>query len=236
MKETLEMYCNQCEETKGGQGCTSGGVCGKPADVAELQDLLIYTLSGIARVGQDARAKGQDLEKESRFITSMLFSTITNVNFDPQYFRDRIAEAVNVREALKLATGGSYNEDWVNWSGTDYGPKAKQVGIESMGSQDEISLRSLVLYGLKGLAAYYEHANVLGYRDQTVEEFMMDALADLRRSMSVEDLIALVLKTGTVGVTTMALLHQANTETYGTPELSKVNIAVRDRPGIQISG
>jgi hydroxylamine reductase len=105
-----------------------------------------------------------------------------------------------------------------------------------MGSQDEISLRSLVLYGLKGLAAYYEHANVLGYRDQTVEEFMMDALADLRRSMSVEDLIALVLKTGTVGVTTMALLDQANTETYGTPEITKVNIGVRDRPGILISG
>lgn len=230
------MYCNQCEETKGGQGCTSGGVCGKPAEVAELQDLLIYTLSGIARVGQDARAKGQDLGKESRFITSMLFSTITNVNFDPQYFRDRIAEAVNVREALKLATGGYYTEDWVNWSDTDYVSKAKQVGIQSLGTQDEMSLRSLVLYGLKGMAAYYEHANVLGYRDQAVEEFMMDALASVRQPMSVDQLVALTLKTGTVGVTTMALLDKANTETYGIPEITKVNIGVRDRPGILISG
>ncbi|MGE4274718.1 MAG: hydroxylamine reductase [Candidatus Methanomethylophilaceae archaeon] len=229
------MYCNQCEETKGGQGCTTGGVCGKSAQVAELQDLLIYTLAGISYVAKDIREKGEDMEKESRFVTSMLFSTITNVNFDPQYFQDRIAESLALRDDLKSRSGKSYSEDWVNWNG-DYAAKAKEVGIMSMGSEDETSLRSLVLYGLKGMAAYYEHASILGYRDESIEAFMQGALVAIRQPMSVEDLLALVLKTGTVGVTTMALLDQANTETYGKPEITRVNIGVRDRPGILISG
>jgi len=229
------MFCDQCEETKGGTGCTRGGVCGKSAAVAELQDLLLYTLSGIGRVGRDARAKGIDMEEEARFVTSMLFSTITNVNFDDAYFNARIDEARAIRDALREAVGGDYDEDWVVWDG-DYASKAVEVGIQSMGSQDEISLRSLVLYGLKGMAAYYEHATVLGYRDVEVEDFMLEALASLRDPMSVDDLIALVLQTGTVGVQAMALLDKANTETYGVPEITKVDIGVRDRPGILISG
>lgn len=230
------MFCNQCEETKGGTGCTKGGVCGKPADVAELQDLLIYALGGLSKVTIDARKRKIDVGAENRFITSMLFSTITNVNFESEFFVQNILKAVALRDALKQKVGLKYDHDAVNWQPKDLEAKAKEVGILSLGGEDEVSLKSIVIYGLKGLAAYYEHANILGYYDQEVGSFMEEALSHVLDKMSVDDLVALVLRTGSVGFAAMALLDKANTSTYGKPEITKVNIGVRDRPGILISG
>lgn len=232
----ITMFCNQCEETKGGKGCTSGGVCGKPANVAELQDLLIYSLAGLSKVAIDARKKRIDLAVEERFITSMLFSTITNVNFDSEFFVENIRKAVALRDALKKKVGLKYDHDAVNWQPKDLEAKAKEVGILSLGEEDAVSLKSIVIYGLKGIAAYYEHANVLGYYDNEISSFMEEALSKILDDMKVDDLVALVLRTGSVGVTTMALLDKANTSTYGKPEITKVNIGVRNNPGILISG
>lgn len=230
------MYCNQCEETKGGKGCTNGGVCGKPANVAELQDLLIYSLAGLSKVAIDARKKKIDIGIENRFITSMLFSTITNVNFDSDFFVENIQKTLALRDALKQKVGLKYDHDAVNWQPKGLEAKAKEVGIQSLGDEDVKSLKSIVIYGLKGMAAYYEHANVLGYHDEEISAFMQEALSKILDDMSVADLVPLVLRTGSVGMTTMALLDKANTSTYGKPEITKVNIGVRDRPGILISG
>ena len=240
------MFCFQCQEAAKGTGCTVRGVCGKTSDVANLQDLLIFTLKGISFYSTKARELGVDLGKVDRFIIESLFATITNANFDRTYFVKQVREALQLRDEVKAAVvkaGGSLPEKlpeaatWTAESVEDFEAKGAQVGILATENEDVRSLRELITYGLKGMAAYAEHALVLGYSNDELAAFMQRALAaTLDHSLNVDDLIALTMETGKHGVDVMALLDEANTSTYGNPEVTKVNIGVRDNPGILISG
>ncbi len=228
----MSMFCYQCQETSKGQGCTMRGVCGKTQDTANLQDLLIYTLKGIAMVNAKARKFKINNKHTDRFIIDSLFSTITNVNFDKAYFVAKIKEALSLRDNIKkqlaekgIATKGMH--DAVTWyadSEEEFDKKAMHVGILATADEDIRSLRSLILYGLKGMAAYATHAANLGYTDEGISEFIEKALiATLDDSMSADDYVALTLETGKHGVEEMALLDKANTESYGNPEITKVD-------------
>ena len=241
----MSMFCYQCQETSKGQGCTMRGVCGKTQDTANLQDLLIYTLKGIAMVNVKARKFKINNKHTDRFIIDSLFSTITNVNFDKAYFVAKIKEALSLRDNIKkqLAEKGIDTKgmrDAVTWyadSEEEFDKKAMHVGILATADEDIRSLRSLILYGLKGMAAYATHAANLGYTDEGISEFIEKALiATLDDSMSADDYVALTLETGKHGVEEMALLDKANTESYGNPEITKVDTGVRNNPGILISG
>ena len=242
----MSMFCFQCQEAAKGTGCTVRGVCGKTSDVANLQDLLIFTLKGISFYSTKARELGVDLGKVDRFIIESLFATITNANFDRTYFVKQVREALQLRDEVKAAVvkaGGSLPEKlpeaatWTAESVEDFEAKGAQVGILATENEDVRSLRELITYGLKGMAAYAEHALVLGYSNDELAAFMQRALAaTLDHSLNVDDLIALTMETGKHGVDVMALLDEANTSTYGNPEVTKVNIGVRDNPGILISG
>ncbi len=241
----MSMFCYQCQETSKGQGCTMRGVCGKTQDTANLQDLLIYTLKGIAMVNAKARKFKINNKHTDRFIIDSLFSTITNVNFDKAYFVAKIKEALSLRDNIKkqLAEKGIDTKgmhDAVTWyadSEEEFDKKAMHVGILATADEDIRSLRSLILYGLKGMAAYATHAANLGYTDEGISEFIEKALiATLDDSMSADDYVALTLETGKHGVEEMALLDKANTESYGNPEITKVDTGVRNNPGILISG
>lgn len=241
----MSMFCYQCQETSKGQGCTMRGVCGKTQDTANLQDLLIYTLKGIAMVNTKARKFRINNKHTDRFIIDSLFSTITNVNFDKAYFVAKIKEALSLRDNIKkqLAENGIDTKgmrDAVTWyadSEEEFDKKALHVGILATADEDIRSLRSLILYGLKGMAAYATHAANLGYTDEGISEFIEKALiATLDDSMSADDYVALTLETGKHGVEEMALLDKANTESYGNPEITKVDTGVRNNPGILISG
>ncbi|MDO5707810.1 MAG: hydroxylamine reductase [Andreesenia angusta] len=238
------MFCYQCQETAGGKGCTVQGVCGKKADVANLQDLLIYTLKGIALYRNEAKNLNIDTKEADRFIQLSLFTTITNANFDYNYFINRITEAKKLRDDLKNQVkekDSSINitHDSANWDCPEdkYDEKALDVGVLSTENEDIRSLRELTIYGLKGAAAYGQHAANLNFEDQDIYDFFSEALvATLDDSLSVDELVALVLKTGDYGVKVMALLDKANTETYGNPEPTEVNIGVRNNPAILITG
>ena len=241
----MSMFCYQCQETSKGQGCTMRGVCGKTQGTANLQDLLIYTLKGIAMVNVKARKFKINNKHTDRFIIDSLFSTITNVNFDKAYFVAKIKEALSLRDNIKkqLAEKGIDTKgmrDAVTWyadSEEEFDKKAMHVGILATADEDIRSLRSLILYGLKGMAAYATHAANLGYTDEGISEFIEKALiATLDDSMSADDYVALTLETGKHGVEEMALLDKANTESYGNPEITKVDTGVRNNPGILISG
>jgi hydroxylamine reductase len=221
------------------------GVCGKTQGTANLQDLLIYTLKGIAMVNVKARKFKINNKHTDRFIIDSLFSTITNVNFDKAYFLAKIKEALSLRDNIKkqLAEKGIDTKgmrDAVTWyadSEEEFDKKAMHVGILATADEDIRSLRSLILYGLKGMAAYATHAANLGYTDEGISEFIEKALiATLDDSMSADDYVALTLETGKHGVEEMALLDKANTESYGNPEITKVDTGVRNNPGILISG
>jgi hydroxylamine reductase len=231
------MFCFQCQETIGNKGCQyAKGFCGKPADVANLQDLLIHTLKGISLV---AEQKGKVDDKTGNFIGKMLFVTITNVNFSTDDMIAKIEEAVAYRDELKKGMDTAGMHDSVNWdagSVEDLHRKAETVGVLSTGEDDVRSLRNLLIIGLKGIAAYYEHANVLGYYQQSINEFLTEALASTTKDLPVPEMIGMVMKAGNVAVETMALLDKANTTTYGNPEITQVNIGVRNNPGILISG
>lgn len=239
-----KMFCYQCQETAGGKGCTVQGVCGKKADVANLQDLLIYTLKGIALYRNEAKNLNIDTKEADRFIQLSLFTTITNANFDYNYFINRITEAKKLRDDLKNQVkekDSSINitHDSANWDCPEdkYDEKALDVGVLSTENEDIRSLRELTIYGLKGAAAYGQHAANLNFEDQDIYDFFSEALvATLDDSLSVDELVALVLKTGDYGVKVMALLDKANTETYGNPEPTEVNIGVRNNPAILITG
>ncbi|NLK00365.1 MAG: hydroxylamine reductase, partial [Clostridia bacterium] len=240
------MFCYQCQETLKGEGCTLSGVCGKSSDVAGLQDLLIYTLKGISVYGLKAKEADIEIKNADDFIIKSLFATITNVNFDADYFVEKIKEGLEIRDVLKkqLADAGvEINEelhDAAVWKGEtleELEEKVEDAGILATDDEDIRSLRETIIYGLKGLAAYMEHADVLGYRNDELFAFMHKALAaTLDDSLSVDDLVALTLETGKHGVDAMALLDKANTETYGNPEITNVNIGVGENPGILISG
>ena len=232
------MFCYQCEEALKGEGCVKKGVCGKPAEVAELQDLLIYVMKGMSYRAQISGLQGKDLEDVNKFITEQLFATITNVNFDPDYFRDAVVRGIGIRDAIKVDDPGSLPDacTWVPDGEGSMSQKAKSVGVLSTEDVDVRSLRELLTIGLKGVAAYYSHAEALGYEDEEITTFMRRALVSTLMDLSVDEMVALVLECGTFGVRVMALLDKANTMTYGHPEITSVNIGTRDRPGILISG
>ncbi|WP_136062149.1 hydroxylamine reductase [Pontiella sulfatireligans] len=229
------MFCYQCQETAKNEGCTIRGVCGKTEETANLQDLLIHVLKGISIWGE--KAEGVD-RKAGRFLMEALFATITNANFDNERIADLIKEALEIRDGLKVESNEELH-DSATWTANDMNAflaKAKDVGVLATENEDVRSLRELTIYGLKGLAAYAEHACVLGFEDEALYAFAMEALASTTRDLSVDELIALVMKTGELGVKAMALLDEANTKTYGNPEITEVNIGAGKNPGILISG
>ncbi|HHY79524.1 MAG TPA: hydroxylamine reductase [Thermoanaerobacter sp.] len=241
----MSMFCYQCQEASQGIGCIVRGVCGKTYDVANLQDLLIFTLKGISFLNLKAREAGVNKEKTDRFLFEGLFSTITNVNFDRNFFINKIKEAVALREEIKedLKKAGIEVDEsceainWVYDTDEDIEAIAAEVGVLSTKDEDIRSLRELITYGVKGMAAYAYHAYQLGYKDDNIFRFMEKALAKvLDDSLTADDYVALALEAGKYGVDTMALLDKANTSTYGHPEITKVNIGVRNNPGILISG
>ena len=240
------MFCFQCQEAAKGTGCTIQGVCGKTSDVANLQDLLLYTLKGISIFAAKGRELGLTDSVTEKFIIESMFATITNANFDRDGFIARVREGIKLRDqwksrlndidvALPLA-----NHDaaiWLPGTEEEMEEKAAAVGVLTTTNEDVRSLRELLTYGLKGMAAYMEHAAVLGYRDDLVQAFMEKGLtATLNEELSADELISLVMECGKYGVDVMELLDRANTTTYGNPEITKVNIGVGTRPGILISG
>ena len=236
-----KMFCFQCQETAGGKGCTVQGVCGKKPDVAEMQDLLVYVTKGLGAVTTALRAAGKKVSVETNHrITMNLFVTITNANFDREAIMDVIEESLALKAQLLRELGGASGlPAAAQWTGAraDFAAKAKTVGVLATENEDVRSLRELTMYGLKGLSAYMEHANALGYEDEEVDAFLQSALAKLLDdSLDGDALTALVLETGKWGVAGMALLDKANTESYGNPEISKVKLGVGSRPGILISG
>jgi hydroxylamine reductase len=234
------MFCHQCQETAGNKGCAgSRGVCGKPDQVAVLQDLLIHTLKGISYF--NLKAEKPDI-KASEFVMEQLFATITNVNFDPDYFVEQIDKAREIRDGLKKnVKSGETLPDAASWNIksdlNEYILKGAEVGILSTANEDVRSLRSILLFGVKGVAAYAHHAYILGATDESIYRFMQEALAAmLDDKLSADELTGLVLKCGEYGVKTMALLDKANTGKYGHPEITAVKLDVGQNPGILISG
>ena len=239
-----KMFCFQCQETAGCTGCTKFGVCGKSPELANMQDLLIYVTKGLSEVTTRIRKEEKKIDKElNHFITLNLFTTITNANFDNDVFYSRVKETLRIKRELieKLDNKENLSEValWDVSSNEEMDKKSNsdEVGVLATKNEDIRSLRELITYGLKGLSAYSKHANALGYDNEEIDAFMQETLAKLLDdSLSVEELIALTLKTGKVGVDGMALLDTANTETYGNPEITKVNIGVGKNPGILVSG
>ena len=235
-----KMFCYQCQETAGCKGCTMSGVCGKKPDVAAMQDLLVYVTKGISAVTTALRQEGKQVSAEiNHLITLNLFTTITNANFDKESIEARIRATLTEKDVLlaQIADPSGLPEA-AKWNGSgNWEEKAATVGVLSTENEDIRSLRELITYGLKGLSAYSKHANVLLKDDEEVDAFLQRALAaTLDDSLSVEELIALTMETGKHGVSGMALLDKANTEAYGNPEITKVNIGVGTNPGILVSG
>jgi len=261
----MSMFCYQCQETAGCKGCTKIGVCGKDEHVAKAQDLLIYVTKGLAIVSNEGRKVGVTDSKVDKYITENLFITITNANFDRDSILDRVRETLKLREILKakvVKAGGKVGEvkvsggffkkifgmqttemimpDAATWTADntiDFDTKAEKVGVLSTENEDIRSLRELITYGLKGLSAYMKHAMNLSYNNEEVHGFMAKALAaTIDDTLTVDELVALALEAGKFGVDGMALLDKANTESYGHPEITTVDIGVRTNPGILISG
>ncbi len=246
------MFCFQCQETAKNQGCTVKGVCGKPEDTANLQDLLIYVTKGISVYGEKAKELGVLDPSVGFYVCEALFTTITNVAWDNDKIIELIKEGLKVREDLKNKFLAAYKEkngqefseplpDCATWSSSDNAEilakaGSEEVRITATENEDVRSLRELLIIGCKGIAAYADHAAILGYEKKEIYEFLMEALASTTKDLSVDEMIAMVLKAGEFAVTTMALLDEANTSTYGHPEITEVNIGVRNNPGILISG
>ena len=236
-----KMFCYQCQETAGCKGCTVVGVCGKQPDVAAMQDLLVWVTKGICAVTTRLREEGRAVADEvNHLVTENLFTTITNANFDKAAIEKRIEKTLEMKTALweQLERRDNLPEA-AGWTGepSEFIKKASEAGVLIGQNEDIISLRSLITYGLKGLSAYTRHANVLLQEDREADAFLQRALAaTLDDGLSVDDLIHLTLETGEYGVRGMALLDRANTETYGNPEITTVDIGVGSNPGILVSG
>ena len=236
-----KMFCFQCQETANCTGCTVSGVCGKKPDVAAMQDLLIYATKGLSAVAEKLREEGKEVSKEvNHKVTMNLFITITNANFDKDAIVKNITETFALRDSLRKELSDSTKlpkAATVAVSPDDYAIFAQSIGVLSTENEDIRSLRELITYGLKGLAAYSKHANALLQDDADVDAFIQKALAaTLDDSLSVDDLVKLTLETGKAGVEGMALLDKANTTAYGNPEITTVDIGVRKDPGILVSG
>ncbi|MCF8070155.1 MAG: hydroxylamine reductase [Desulfobacterales bacterium] len=243
------MFCFQCQETAKNTGCTVKGVCGKPEETANLQDLLIFVLKGISVYGEKLKELGMADRSNDDFIARSLFATITNANWDDARFNAMIIDGLQRRDQIRNRFLTAYKEnngknfdgvlpEAATWAGdsSTFTEKAKSVGILTTENEDVRSLRELLIIGLKGVAAYADHAAILGFQKDDINDFMMEALASTTKDLSVDEMIALVMKAGETGVNTMALLDQANTTAYGNPEITEVNIGVRNNPGILISG
>jgi hydroxylamine reductase len=244
------MFCFQCQETAKNSGCVVKGVCGKSEATANLQDLLIYVLKGIAVYREQLAQFGITDRETGLFVTRGLFATITNANWDNDRFVAMIRSALKRRDQLgetflaayRERHGTDFNEplpDCATWSSDDvqaFEAKAKAIGVLATQDEDVRSLRELLVVGLKGIAAYADHAAILGFEEDVIYGFMMEALASTTRELAVDEMIGLVMRAGEVAVSTMALLDKANSTTYGHPEITEVNIGVRNHPGILISG
>ena len=236
-----KMFCYQCQETADCKGCTQVGVCGKKPELANMQDLLVYVTKGISAVADRFRKEGKEVEKGiNHLITLNLFTTITNANFDKDVIVSRIKETLEIKERLIEKLDDKANlPNAALWNGEekDFEEKSKTVGVLSTENEDIRSLRELITYGLKGLAAYSKHANALLCDSKETDEFLQSALAKtLDDTLSADDLVNLTLETGKYGVNAMAMLDKANTDAYGNPEITKVNIGVRKNPAILVSG
>lgn len=236
-----QMFCYQCQETAGCSGCTRAGVCGKTADVANMQDLLVYVTKGLSAVTTQLRREGKTIEPSvNHRVTLNLFITITNANFDKEMIIKAIEETLRVKqELLKQVVNQTRLPKAALWEGTvsQFEQKAKEVGVLATENEDIRSLRELITYGLKGLSAYTKHANALLKDNEEIDSFIQRALAStLDDSLTLNDLIALTMETGKYGVEGMALLDQANTQAYGNPRISKVKLGVNKNPGILVSG
>ena len=238
-----KMFCFQCQETAKCQGCTIVGVCGKKPEVALMQDLLVYATKGLAAVAYELNEEGAEVPMAlDRLVCANLFATITNANFDLEAITSRVEDTLRassslvgqVKDQSKLPAAALWNDKRENFAAK---AASDEVGVLSTKDEDKRSLRKLITYGLKGLAAYLHHASVLGYEDADIYAFMEEGLTKLLDdSLDVNELVALTLKTGDFGVKGMALLDKANTETYGNPEITKVDLGVRKNPGILVSG
>jgi hydroxylamine reductase len=238
------MFCYQCQETAKGTGCTIAGVCGKKDDVANMQDLLIFVSKGVSILASKARENDMKTNAADKFVFEALFVTITNANFDKDAIIAKVKEGFEVREGLKLQlekagvelNGLHSSTTWYSTDEAEMERKSNLVGVLETGNEDIRSLRELVTYGLKGMAAYAEHAYNLKQTNDEIFAFIHNALRATTEEHSVDELVALVLETGKFGVDVMALLDKANTEAYGNPEITEVNIGVKNNPAILISG
>ncbi|KXB71265.1 hydroxylamine reductase [Peptoniphilus sp. DNF00840] len=231
----MDMFCYQCQETLNNKGCTKRGACGKTATVANYQDFLIWITEGLSEIA--LKSEREDKDVIDRVILN-LFTTITNANFDDGQIKNRIVETIELMNSLREEKTYSDAGAWssVDFSEIDKKIASHQVSILREENEDLRSLKELITYGLKGMAAYTRHAKVLGYEDEEVNKFILRTMADLLEEKSLDELIALTLKTGDMGYRAMATLDGANTKTYGNPEISEVNIGVRKNPGILVSG
>ncbi|MBU9018772.1 hydroxylamine reductase [Bacteroides fragilis] len=235
----MSMFCFQCQETAKGTGCILSGVCGKTPEVANMQDLLLFVVRGIAVYNQALRKDGRSSARADKFIFDALFTTITNANFDKHSIIEKIKKGLELKKDLSNQVTIEHAPDECTWYGdeTEFEEKAQTVGVLRTSDEDIRSLKELVHYGIKGMAAYVEHAYNLGYENPEIFAFMQYALAELtREDITVDELITLTLATGNHGVQAMAQLDTANTSHYGNPEISEVNIGVRNNPGILVSG
>ena len=233
------MFCFQCQETAKGTGCILSGVCGKTPEVANMQDLLLFVVRGIAVYNQALRKDGRSSARADKFIFDALFTTITNANFDKHSIIEKIKKGLELKKDLSNQVTIEHAPDECTWYGdeTEFEENAQTVGVLRTSDEDIRSLKELVHYGIKGMAAYVEHAYNLGYENPEIFAFMQYALAELtREDITVDELITLTLATGNHGVQAMAQLDTANTSHYGNPEISEVNIGVRNNPGILVSG
>ena len=241
IEKNEEMFCYQCQETAKNIACTKRGVCGKTSDVANIEDLLVWVIKGLGEILTRMRKENKDIKNLHSYVNNNLFTTITNANFHYEDLLEKVKETIDLNQKLieglddkeNLSKAALYNEK----NDDELKLKSQIIGVLNTLDDDKRSLRELITYGLKGMAAYNRHANVLGKFDENVDEFMESTLAKLMDdSLSVEDLIALTLETGSNGAAAMALLDSANTSAYGNPEISEVNIGVRNNPAILISG
>jgi len=236
-----KMFCYQCQETAGCKGCTISGVCGKKPEVAAAQDLLVYATKGLSAVATALRSEGKEVDKEiNHLVTTNLFTTITNANFDREAILRRIEKtlAVKEQELARLEKNDNLTEAAL-WHGTpdEFDAKAATVGVLATEDEDVRSLRELIIYGLKGLAAYTKHANVLKQENEEIDAFIQRTLTQVQDdSLTADDLLSITLETGKFGVEGMALLDKANTEAYGNPEVTTVDVGVRKNPAVLISG
>jgi len=244
------MFCFQCQETAKNTGCTVRGVCGKPEETANLQDLLISVLKGISVYGEKLKELGAADRANDDFIAQGLFATITNANWDDARFTEMIRDGLRRRDQLKAKFLAAYKEkngrdfdgslpEAATWFTDDmaaFSEKAKTVGVLATENEDVRSLRELLTIGLKGVAAYADHAAILGFKKDEINDFMMEALASTTKTLTVDEMVGLVMKAGETAVSTMALLDEAHTTAYGNPEITEVNIGVGNNPGILITG